>query len=106
MVKRARVLRRIFFLSFFARNASTYNSTHPRRVRCFSAADSAAGPSIAFLIRLSFASEGAAVTPVFWESNFLTLRGGQVARLCFVAGACVAQAMSIAALLLATFVVD
>jgi hypothetical protein len=51
-----------------------------------------AGPSIAFLIRLSFTSgySGQPVTaPVFWQSNYLTLRSNEMARVCVVAGACV-----------------
>jgi hypothetical protein len=51
-----------------------------------------AGPSIAFLIRLSFTSGdgGQPVTaPVFWQSNYLTLRSNEMARVCVVAGACV-----------------
>ena len=47
------------------------------------------GPAISFLIRLSFVDggEGGAVSaPVFWDMNGLTLRGGELARVCFVAG--------------------
>ena len=47
------------------------------------------GPAISFLIRLSFVDggEGGAVSaPVFWDMNGLTLRGGEMARVCFVAG--------------------
>jgi hypothetical protein len=46
------------------------------------------GPSIAFLIHLSFAHGGVVVAPVFWESNYITLRGNEKARVCFYAGQC------------------
>ena len=47
------------------------------------------GPAISFLIRLSFVDGGgggAVSAPVFWDMNVLTLRGGEMARVCFVAG--------------------
>jgi len=47
------------------------------------------GPAISFLIRLSFVDGvggGAVSAPVFWDMNGLTLRGGEMARVCFVAG--------------------
>jgi hypothetical protein len=65
----------------------------------------ASGPTIAFLIRLSFISSaraggggregggasgrgGDVIAPVFWETNFFTLRGNESARVCFTAGEC------------------